>query len=220
MSEIDGGIAEGETRLERPRSLHGCPAKEQPANAPAPNKPLPGTLPDELARKIGVAPPLPGEAGPEPQTMMDWAMHWAQQGLHVFPADSYVGNPLVEKWHRAATNDTSKIAEWWSEFPDADIAVVPDASKYFVIGVVGKIGLASLHRIERDYGKLEPAFVIKNRWGNQYLWFTGSAFSSHDKLGQGVHVFGAGRYLFLPPSLTRIAEELPADQRGKANYAG
>jgi len=178
-----------------------------------------GSLPTELARRIGAVPPLPGEVGPEPQTMMDWALHWTRQGLNVFPCENYVGNPLVEKWHKAATNNASQIAEFWSAFPYADIACVPDRSGQFVIGIFGRIGLASMHKIEGEYGKLDPAFVVKNRWGNQYLFFSGVALSSHDKLGQGVHVFGTGRYLFLPPSLTRIAEELPVDQRGTHGHA-
>ncbi len=178
-----------------------------------------GILPPDLARRIGAAPPLPGEVGPEPLTMLDWALHWARQGLHVFPCENYVGNPLVEKWHKEATRDAGKIAEFWSAFPDADIACVPNRSEHFAIGIVGKTGLASLRKIEGEYGKLNPAFVVKNRWDNQFLFFSGVALSSHDKLGQGVHVLGAGRYLFLPPSLTRLAEELPTDQRGASRYA-
>lgn len=178
-----------------------------------------GTLPGDLARRIGAAPPLPGEAGPEPQTMMDFALHWSRQGLCVFPCENYVGQPLVEKWHKAATNNASQIAEFWSAHPEADIACVPDRSGHFVIGIVGKIGLASLRKIEGEHGRLKPAFVVNNRWGNQYLFFSGVALSSHDELGKGVHVFGTGRYLFLPPSLTRIGEELPADQRGVAGHA-
>lgn len=178
-----------------------------------------GFLPDALARRVGAAPPLPGEAGPEPQTMMDWALHWARKGLHVFPCENYVGNPLVEKWHKAATKNASQISEFWSAFPDADIACVPDLSGHFAIGIVGNTGLASLQKIEGAYGKLSPALVVKNRWNNQYLFFCGGALSSHDELGLGVHVFGAGRYLFLPPSLARIAEELPVSQGGAVLYA-
>ena len=178
-----------------------------------------GTLPAKLARQIGAAPPLPGEAGPEPQTMMDWALHYSRRGLYVFPCDNYVGNPLMEKWHKAATTNASQIAEFWAPSAEADIACVPDRSGHFVIAVVGKMGLVSLQKIETQYGRLDPAIAVDNRWHNRLLFFSGIALSSCEQLGPGIHVLGAGRYVFLPPSMARIPEELPDDQRGGSRHA-
>jgi hypothetical protein len=159
------------------------------------------TLPGELARRIGAAPPLPGEAAPEPQTKLDHAISWARQGLHVFPCKSWLGTPLVKNWWKVASHDPGQIRQWWSETPDADIAAVPSMSDHFVIAVIGTRGHASLEKLEEKYGELTPEFVTVNWRDDLHLWFRGEALTSHNLLGPGLHVMAAGAYVYLPPSV-------------------
>jgi len=168
------------------------------------------SLPDELARKIGAKPPLPGEDTPEPDAMLDWALRYAAQGLHVFPCETYIGLPSVDQWHAIATTKTCQLVKWWTENPDADIAVVPDRSGHLVILAVGDEGQDSFEALEGKYGELQPEFIFesKRRNATQY-WFSGTAFSSSHLIGKELFVFGPGRFLFLPPSTSRVEPEFP-----------
>lgn len=155
-------------------------------------------LPPELAKRIGMQ---TAEKAPEPLLMLDWALRWATRDLHVFPCQRFLGIPLVAKWYAAATDDAARIVEWWSEWPEADIAGVPDKSGHFVIVASGEEGAESLADIEAEYGVLPTSFRYFNRSGDsEHLWLKGSAVTSHHRLGRGLRVLGGGHYVYLPAS--------------------
>ena len=166
-------------------------------------------IPDDLARMIGALPRLAGsDDGLEPETMLDWALWWAERGIPVFPCKKFLGLPIVPKWYSAASTRTKEIAEWWSEHPDADIGAVPELSGHFVISAVGDEGHESLDALETKYGDAFVAeFMTMTRWNTMQLWFRGRALSSHNKLGPGLHVHGAGTFLYMPASLAPLAIE-------------
>ena len=158
----------------------------------------PGELPAELAERIGVQ--IPGQQ-PEPLIMLDWALRWADRGVHVFPCVRYLDSPLIPKWYAAATTCTTQIVEWWSALGEADIAGVPDRSGHFVIVASGDDGADSLAEIEDEYGPLPTEFRHLNRTeDSEHLWLKGSVVTSHHRLGRGLHVLGAGHYVYLPMS--------------------
>src|SRR5438105_6246467 len=110
----------------------------------------------ELARLVGLK--IPGERAADPETMLDWALHWGKLGLHVFPCSRCLGSPLLMKpneWYSAAVPHTAKIIEWWSEHRDADIGAVPSKSDHYVIIAAGASGADSLAEIEEEYGPLK-----------------------------------------------------------------
>src|SRR5438105_2331933 len=112
---------------------------------------------DDLARRIGLT--LPGEEPPEPQTMLDWALHWARCGIHVFPCARCLGSPYVGDWYNQATSGgTAKLVHWWSEWRDADVAGVPCLSGHYVIIAAGATGMNSLLAIEDEFGELPAEF--------------------------------------------------------------
>jgi hypothetical protein len=155
-----------------------------------------------LARRIGVT-MAPGSEDLEPECMMDWALHWAAQGIPIFPCERFLGTPLVPSWHRAATTDTHKIVEWWSAGPNADVAGVPDRmdTPHFAIIAAGVSGANNLAEIEGEYGPLPTTFRYLNRAGDaEHLWLQGPALTSHHRLARGLHVLGAGHYVYLPAS--------------------
>jgi hypothetical protein len=164
-------------------------------------------LPLEIARQIGAAPQLAGVATPEPETTLDWALHWAARGLHIFPCERFLGRPMVPKWYTEATNNAAQIVEWWAAHPTADIGVVPEHSGHFVLSAVGEDGLESLDALEAKYGEFSPDFTTFTGWETEHLWFKGRALSSHNRLGLGLHVFGAGTHVYLPPSWAPLSIE-------------
>ena len=156
-------------------------------------------LTPELARRLGAT--APDVERPEPEVMLDWALHWARQGMKIFPCARFLGTPLVEHWYRDATQEISFIVKWWSENPTADIAAVPDRSDCFVIIAAGEIGAESLAEIEAEHGELPTQYrYMTARDESEHLWIKGEAITSHNKIGRGLHVLGRGHYVYIPAS--------------------
>ena len=170
-------------------------------------------FPDALARELGTLPPLPDGKAPEAEMMIDYALRYARMGLCIFPVSDYTGVMLIDRWHHHATRDEDKIVDWWSQWPEADIACVPGKSGHFAIMTVGEEGQTSFDALEEKFGTLDPVFTFEKGDTVQY-WFAGSALSSSNKLGKNVFVIGPGRFLFLPPSSSKIRLEY-ADERSQ-----
>ena len=134
--------------------------------------------------------------------MLDWALHWAKQGLQIFPSKQLNGGPLTCKhWHEEATDKTGKIVQWWAEYPEADIGCVPGKSGYFILAAIDEQGgIENLEALEEEYSDLDPDLETDNRWGDRFLWFKGNAPSNYQGLGRGLYVIGQGHYVYLPPS--------------------
>ena len=151
-----------------------------------------------LAERLGMT---TFDLNSEPTTPLDWALEWASRGIHVFPCKRFLGPPLVDRWHRAASTDASTITEWWTNWPTADIAGVPDRSGHFVLlAIADQGGITPLLDLEDEYGGLSEDFRYENLWNDEHMWIKGSAVTSHGKLGRGLHVLGRGHFVYLPAS--------------------
>jgi hypothetical protein len=73
--------------------------------------------------------------------------------------------------------------------------------------MVGDEGFNSVDALEAKHGVLVPALTTPTRWGSTNLWFNGSAMSSHNLLGRGLHVYGPGTFIYLPASLAPLPIE-------------
>jgi hypothetical protein len=144
-----------------------------------------------------------------PVTPIDWALHWQDKGLILFPCSRFLGDPLLANWYAPANRfgtggackGQTSIVSWWTQWPDADIAAVPWRSNHFVIVAVREEGgYESLQKIRHDLPKID--FEHWAPWGEHHLWFKTSSLvqSSSHRLGRGLHVVGPGRYVFLPNS--------------------
>lgn len=60
--------------------------------------------------------------------MLDWATHYASQGLRVFPIKSgHKSPPLINDWTKLATPDITTVSAWWEFWSQANIGVVMGA---------------------------------------------------------------------------------------------
>jgi Bifunctional DNA primase/polymerase, N-terminal len=166
---------------------------------------LAGQLPAELLARITSVSPADHAAKEHADNAMDYVI---AHKLWVFPTEPAVATPYVEWWTLTKPPTAKDIARWWGQWPNADIACVPSLSGHFVLLFVGEDGADSLEAIEEEFGPLQPSHDFTTRWGNRLLFFEGSAPSSAGKLGPGTFTIGASRHVFLPPSLSRIPEEM------------
>lgn len=155
-------------------------------------------LSPELATLFGVK-----QAGAEPSVMLYHALRWAARGIRVFPVVRYLGEPYSDKWYAEASVIPATIIQWWNTWKDADICAVPDKSGHYVVAAFeDEGGLDSLAELEAQHGDIEGAdFEYEDCWGNLFFWFKGQAYTSHHKVGRGIHVLGTGHRVYLPPSL-------------------
>src|SRR5687768_3574265 len=56
-------------------------------------------------------------------TMAETAFAYAQHGRHVHPLRGKI--PLLPDWPRRASSDPATVAEYWRDYPDANIGNVP-----------------------------------------------------------------------------------------------
>jgi putative DNA primase/helicase len=56
-------------------------------------------------------------------TMFDAALKYAQLGYPVFPCKRRDKAPFVRDGFKAATTDKKQVQQWWSEWPNAMIAI-------------------------------------------------------------------------------------------------
>lgn len=175
--------------------LQNVARKRKPATAPETTD---KSLSPELAALLGMT-SLKVQA--EPWTPMDHALRWAKRKLYVFPCERFLGTPLVGEWPTKASMDRDQIITWWAQVPDADIAAVPHKSGHFVVvATAAEDGPASLAEFEEEHGPLPAEFRYENYWGDEHAWIKGEAVTSHHRLGRGLHVLGAGHFVYLPPS--------------------
>jgi hypothetical protein len=97
--------------------------------------------------------------------------------------------------------DRALITEWWSRWPDANIAVALNG--VVVIDIDGPEGEESLAALIRQHGPLPETLQSKTGRGRQLFFTSGGADirNSTAKLGPGLDVRGEGGYVVLPPSV-------------------
>ena len=155
-----------------------------------------------------------GQPAGSPATLAEWAAHYAQTGLEVFPVDPETKAPIgategangetiwmATKGHTSATTDAAIIASWWQLRPDAligcripkdmvvlDIDPRHDGLDTWDTIVAGHdLPTTRLHKSGRNDGGF-------------HIWFQHPDLARIDA-GDGIDVLTWGhRYTILPPS--------------------
>jgi len=129
------------------------------------------------------------------------ALRYAEFGWMIFPCRPRRKEPLTEHGLHDATTDPQVIGDWWSRWPEANVAVA--LSNLVVLDVDGAEGEDTLARLIRDHGALPETLESKTGRGRQ-IFFTVEGVeirNSAGKLGPGLDIRGAGGYVVLPPSV-------------------
>jgi Bifunctional DNA primase/polymerase, N-terminal/AAA domain len=164
------------------------------------------------------------EAWPAPDAqMVEFALYYARLGWHVFPCDGKVPLTACDKdtngekirgtggFYKAST-DEDQIRAWWSEFPEALIAIrAGQASGVFAIDPDGEVGLANWAEIVAKHGDIPRTHMHRTPGGGHHLVFKWHAdrpvkCSSGEMKGLKIDVKGQGGYFVAPPSIGKLGK--------------
>jgi hypothetical protein len=140
---------------------------------------------------------------PNPTTdRLNAALTWAAQGFWVFPCREKF--PLTPHGFHDATRDPVLIAQWWREWPQANLAIDCERSNVVVVDVDVKKGAQGRTTIAR-FLERSPAFqetmLVATPSGGDHYWFSGQYSGPKHPFGPGVDCQGNGTYVLVPPSI-------------------
>ena len=100
-----------------------------------------------------------------------------------------------------ATTDPALIQKWWTDLPDANVAIATGKdSNILVIDVDPRNGgVNTLMARERTYGSLRDTTTAKTGGGGRHFFFMHPGFPVRkNALGRGIDVLSNGQYVVGP----------------------
>ena len=149
------------------------------------------------------------------------ALRYAEQGYYVFPCHNVtptgrcscrksdcrsIGkHPIPKNGAKDATRDPELIRRWWTDNPNANIAVATGHDKLFVLDIDtgdGKPGKENLKNLEQQFGPLPPTLRQITGSGGEHYFFDSDreVRNSTNRVSRAIDVRGIGGYVILPPS--------------------
>jgi Bifunctional DNA primase/polymerase, N-terminal/AAA domain len=156
---------------------------------------------------------------PQPRTMLDHALSYARFGFYVFPCHDVVADrcscghacsspgkhPRVAHGLHESTRDEGLIRSWWTNAPNANIAVDCGKSGIVVVDVdvkKGAQGRASIAWVVNRFEGFRLTLASGTPTGGLHYFFVGRTGTDHGKrIGAGVDIQSTGAYVLLPPSV-------------------
>jgi hypothetical protein len=159
---------------------------------------------------------------PTPKELLRAALEIAETGMRVFPAHSVFSgrctcgqadcedqgkHPRVTGWQEIATTDRDQVAQWWSDWPTANVGLATGAaSGVVVLDVDGAEGMAALDELEAKYGAIGATPRAQTPRPGLHILFAHPGFRVKNSTGKrgiapGLDVRGDGGYIIAPPSL-------------------
>ena len=161
--------------------------------------------------------------GTAPVSMLECALEYARRGCPVFPLHTPMPDrpngcsckgetcskagkhPRNHNGFKGATIEAYQIRKWWTDWPDANIAIVTGkVSDVVVIDIDNKHnGSENLAALALEIGGIPPTLAAATGNG-QHLYFRYPGVDvkcSTSDLADGIDVRGNGGYVVAPPSL-------------------
>ncbi len=101
------------------------------------------------------------------------AQMWARVGWRVFPCEPNGKRPLIKDWNTAATHDLEQINKWWTQWPTANIAIVPGEDR--TILDVEPEAVARLPEFQAEHGTIPDTFTVKTARDGRHYFFNGAS---------------------------------------------
>jgi len=113
-------------------------------------------------------------------------------------------HPRTAHGLKDATRDHSTIADWWREWPDANVGIVTGAESGIVVIDIDPRhgGKESLKELEAEFGQLPVTVESVTGGGGCHIFFQhpGATVKNRTNLRPGIDVRGDGGYIVAPPS--------------------
>lgn len=141
--------------------------------------------------------------------MKEWALHYAEMGLAVFPLVCRDKVPAVVGGCKVATTERTTIERWWDKNPQYNIGIATGnkSSGLVVIDLdvdknKGIDGYDVLRDWQNKHGKLPETWQsITGRGGYHYFYKDAIVHSNRVGLYEGADIRGEGGYIVAPPSV-------------------
>lgn len=121
--------------------------------------------------------------------------------------------PATPNGFHDASTDAEVIRGWWAEWPDANVALSPEAAGWAVVDIDGAAGEAAW--AASDGGP--RTFTVQTPRGGRHLYYSGSVAASASKIAEHVDTRGRGSYVLVPPSRTPEGVYTLVDDRDLAD---
>jgi hypothetical protein len=139
-------------------------------------------------------------------TKLEAALALAAEGYRVLPVTPNDKKPaLISKWPIAATNNENQIREWWSQWPDANVARVADEE--LIADIDPRNGGDATWELLQLAHDIPPTRGVRTAGGGIHFYYrlpegVKLKQSAANALGQGVDIkSGAGGYVLAPGSV-------------------
>ena len=142
---------------------------------------------------------------------MKAALDYGRLGWSIIPIESRGKRPLI-RWqvYQYRRTDAPEIAEWFTRWPDANIAVVTGIVSGLVVLDLdpGHGADVSLERLQGEHGRLAETVEALSGGGGRHLYFAhpGEIMPNRVGIAPGVDLRGDGGYVVAPPSIHACGE--------------
>jgi Bifunctional DNA primase/polymerase, N-terminal/Primase C terminal 1 (PriCT-1) len=131
-----------------------------------------------------------------------------QVRLHLWlrPRDQVREHPLgalVPNGLKSATTDEKVITDWWTAWPNANVAIA--TGRAIVVDIDPRHGGdGALAQLKEKHGKFPPTWHVRTGGGGLHIYLSAQSNltikNSAGQLGAGIDVRGHGGYVVAPPS--------------------
>lgn len=130
------------------------------------------------------------------------ALDYARADIPVFPIKPRGKQPLTAHGFKDATTSLDTVADWWAQWPDANIGV-PTGIAFDVVDIDGAEGIATMYNGEQALiDTLDVLAAARtSRPGGRHLYVPVSGRGNKTSVYPGVDYRGAGGYVVAPPSI-------------------
>ena len=134
---------------------------------------------------------------------LSYALGYGQKlGLRIFPLVPGKKIPLIPNWQNEATTDETKIREWWTRWPDANIGIVTGEYRdgfFCVLDFDPRNGGGWWDDVGENV--LPETWVVHTPSGGRHYYYRTPERLRSAKLQHGVDLKGNGGYVVAPPSI-------------------
>ena len=108
--------------------------------------------------------------------------------------------PLISNWQNQATQDKRQFREWWSEWPDANIATTTE--RFIVVDIDPRNGGKDTFELLGMIHDFPDTAISATQGGGNHIFYAlpqgVRVKGGTNKLGKGVDIKSAGGYVLLP----------------------